>query len=251
MKITNKIKAVISTVIAFSMIVVLPVVLVGFGIYSLTIKPTIKQHMVNSTVTVHVTTDVRLIDIYTVNGKIKVQSKKYLLQVTGSGVFINKEGHVLTCSHLFWLGKPTSILVEDYEGNFTRVELLGQDERKDIAVLKSYFEPKYYAKLGNSKSLRVGQTVYAIGTPLGLPLTLTQGVISYLGRTNIGDYPMNQSDVAINPGNSGGPLFNSSGEVIGINVRLRPPVNGPIFTGLGFSVRLEEINSFLNQFRGL
>src|SRR5262249_3989859 len=126
-------------------------------------------------------------------------------------------------------------------------ELVGVDERSDLAVLK--FKPRRtlpdgsIAALGDSDRVRVGEWVMAIGSPLGYESTLTLGVISAKGRElratgrSISSYTdLIQTDASINPGNSGGPLINIDGEVIGVNVAIAPGPGGSGNIGIGFAI---------------
>jgi serine protease Do len=171
------------------------------------------------------------------------------VRVEGAGVFISPNNHVLTCSHLFWLKQITGITVCDVNETCTAGELLAEDDEKDLGLVQTFFDtPTSYSRLADPRSLRVGQEVLAIGSPLGFPFSVSHGIISALNRDNVG-YNMTQSDAFLNPGNSGGPLFNLRGEVVGINSRIIPPVNAPIFTGLGFSVQSGQIIEFLTKIR--
>src|SRR5271165_3364178 len=139
----------------------------------------------------------------------------------GSGIVISPDGLVLTNSHV--VGASKDIRLRDIEGFVTDAHVLGVDPDTDLALLRADgVRDLRYASLGNSKTLRRGQLVVAIGNPLGFESTVTAGVVSALGRSirsvsgrTIED--VIQTDAALNPGNSGGPLVSSSAEVIGIN----------------------------------
>lgn len=151
----------------------------------------------------------------------------------GSGIVISPDGLVLTNSHV--VGSSKEIRLRDTEGLVTDAHVLGVDPDTDLALLRADGARDLpYASLGNSKSLRRGQLVVAIGNPLGFESTVTAGVVSALGRSirsvsgrTIED--VIQTDAALNPGNSGGPLVSSSSEVIGINTAIIQGAQGICF----------------------
>jgi serine protease Do len=162
------------------------------------------------------------------------------IQFGGSGALIDKDGTILTAAHVVKkendmiqrdpFSPSEKIVSYDYwvmfknKNRMYHAELLGANPYNDSALLKAQdFDASEYsvAKLGSSEKLKIGERVYAIGSPFGISLTLTAGTVGqlhrYLGATYLEDFI--QSDTSINPGNSGGPLINSQGEVIGINTR--------------------------------
>ncbi len=151
----------------------------------------------------------------------------------GSGIVISPDGLVLTNSHV--VGSSRQIRLRDNEGIVTDARVLGVDPDTDLALLRADgARDLRYASLGNSKSLRRGQLVVAIGNPLGFESTVTAGVVSALGRSirsvsgrTIED--VIQTDAALNPGNSGGPLVSSAAEVIGINTAIISGAQGICF----------------------
>ena len=151
----------------------------------------------------------------------------------GSGIVISPDGLVLTNSHV--VGASKEIRLRDIEGAVTDARVLGGDPDTDLALLRANgVRDLHYASLGNSKHLRRGQLVVAIGNPLGFESTVTAGVISALGRSirsvsgrTIED--VIQTDAALNPGNSGGALVSSNAEVIGINTAIIAGAQGICF----------------------
>ena len=151
----------------------------------------------------------------------------------GSGIVISPDGLVLTNSHV--VGSSKQIRLRDIEGVVTDARVLGVDPDTDLALLRADGgRDLRYASLGNSRSLRRGQLVVAIGNPLGFESTVTAGVVSALGRSirsvngrTIED--VIQTDAALNPGNSGGALVSSSAEVIGINTAIIKGAQGICF----------------------
>src|SRR5271165_2629932 len=137
----------------------------------------------------------------------------------GSGFIIDKEGHILTNYHVIANAREVEVTLHNKKKY--KATVIGRDRSHDLAVIQINAPNLVAATLGDSKSLVVGQKVYAIGNPFGLNGTMTRGIISSI-RTVKGPEgsPIEdaiQTDAAINPGNSGGPLLNSRGEVIGIN----------------------------------
>ena len=162
---------------------------------------------------------------------------KRTLRGIGSGVIVKPDGHILTNNHV--VEGATTIQVILPSGEEFRGKVIGTDPKTDLAVIKIPAKgPLPYVNFGNSDKVAVGEWVVAIGHPRGLDQTVTQGIISAKHRGGITD-PSNyqdflQTDTAINPGSSGGPLFNLSGEVIGINAVIASTSGG--FEGIGFAI---------------
>ena len=161
--------------------------------------------------------------------------------VSGSGFFITDQGYILTNNHVVEGTKEVNIVLSD--GTEQKATIVGTDLYSDIAVLKTDGKVPAVAKLGNSDVLKPGESVIAIGSPLGnFKNTVTVGVVSATGRSiDTGNgYQVEdliQTDAAINHGNSGGPLVDLAGEVIGINTLIvRNTGSGDVAEGLGFAI---------------
>lgn len=153
----------------------------------------------------------------------------------GSGVIVSPEGLILTNAHVVKDADEIKVTVSDKRSYDAKV--VGIDVESDIAVVKIDATGLPIATLGDSGKLQVGEIVFAIGNPFGLNRTVTSGIVSATGRTNVGiiDYEdFIQTDAAINPGNSGGPLVNIDGEVIGINTAIASRSGG--YQGIGFAI---------------
>ena len=134
---------------------------------------------------------------------------------SGSGLLVSADGKLLTNYHVISHAKQATVKLANGDA-YDLVEVLAVDKRKDIAFLKIPAVELPTAKLGRSNSVDIGQTVYSIGSPLGLQNTLSQGLVS--GIREMDGYRLLQMSAPISPGSSGGPVFNANGEVIGIAV---------------------------------
>lgn len=171
---------------------------------------------------------------------------------TGSGVFISADGYILTNNHVIEGAKQLQVIYAD--GSQRNATLVGTDQYSDLAVLKVSGNVPAVATLGDSDALNPGETVIAIGSPLGdFKNTVTVGVVSATGRsidTGAG-YSIEgliQTDAAINQGNSGGPLVNLAGEVIAINsLIVRNSGTGTVAEGLGFAIPINTARAVSEQ----
>jgi serine protease Do len=161
--------------------------------------------------------------------------KEHKEQSLGSGVIVSDDGYIVTNNHVIEKAQEIKVLLlnkRDY-----KAKLIGADPKTDIAVIKIDAKGLPALPWGDSNKLKVGEIVFAIGNPFGLNQTVTMGVISAVGRANVGiaDYEdFIQTDAAINPGNSGGALINARGELIGINTAILSRTGG--YQGIGFAV---------------
>jgi serine protease Do len=152
----------------------------------------------------------------------------------GSGFIISADGEILTNAHV--VDGADEILVKLADNTEKPAKVLGLDKASDVALLKIDATGLPVVRIGDSSVLEVGDWVLAIGSPFGLEHTATQGIVSAVGRSlPDGNYvPFIQTDVAVNPGNSGGPLFNTRGEVVGINSQIYSRSGG--YMGLSFAI---------------
>jgi Do/DeqQ family serine protease len=162
----------------------------------------------------------------------------------GSGVIVDPQGFVLTNNHVIERADEIELKLQD--GRSFKGSVIGRDPKTDLAVVKIDAATALpAASLGDSDLLKVGHWAIAIGNPFGLDHTLTMGVISGIGRADLGlstfeDYI--QTDASINPGNSGGPLLNIQGEVIGINTAI-----SPMGRGIGFAIPINMAKQIMGQ----
>lgn len=154
----------------------------------------------------------------------------------GSGFIVSPDGVILTNAHVVRDADEVTVKLQDRREY--RAKVLGSDTKTDVAVLKIDAKNLPVVPLGNTRNLQVGEWVLAIGSPFGLESSVTAGVVSAKGRSLPGDsVPFIQTDVAVNPGNSGGPLFNTRGEVVGINSQIYSQTGG--YQGLSFAIPID------------
>jgi serine protease Do len=168
----------------------------------------------------------------------------------GSGLVISADGYIVTNYHVVEGADEIVVRFTEAEQGELDAEIVGHDKKNDIALLK--VEPKNklaFAPLNKESKVEVGDWVLAIGNPFGLGGSVSAGIVSAMGR-NIGLGPYDhfiQTDAAINPGNSGGPLFNMSGEVVGINTAILSRTGGS--NGIGFSIPTETVAMIVEQLK--
>ena len=165
----------------------------------------------------------------------------------GSGFIISDDGYVITNAHV--VDNASEIRVGLHDQREYQAELIGSDPASDIALLKLDAQQLPTVKIGDSDDLRVGEWVLAIGSPFGFEHTATQGIVSALARSLPDDtyVPFIQTDVAVNPGNSGGPLFNTDGEVVGVNSQIYSRSGG--YQGLSFAIPVNVAMSIADQLK--
>ncbi len=164
----------------------------------------------------------------------------------GSGVIVSDDGYIVTNHHV--AGEADELEVVLSTGETYPAKLVASDSRTDLAVVRIEAEGLPAVTMGDSRSARVGEWVLAIGSPFALSQTVTQGIISFLGREGVGltDYESYiQTDAAINPGNSGGALVNLRGELIGINTAIASRTGG--YQGVGFAIPVEMVRDVMGD----
>ncbi len=190
----------------------------------------------------------------------RLHSVSDIIDSSGSGFVLDTEGHIITNAHV--VRDATEILVTFYDGSVVDGELVGYDDYSDLAVVsvptdKATLLP---VTLGDSNELHVGQRVIAIGNPFGLQGSMTEGIISALGRSlpsaqmldaryqRYSNPSIIQVDASVNPGNSGGPLLDVYGRVIGINTAIRSDTG--VFQGIAFAVPVNTMKRIVPQLIG-
>ncbi len=164
----------------------------------------------------------------------------------GSGVIISQDGYILTNNHVVEGADDIEVTLTD--SRQAKAKIIGTDPETDLAILKIELDKLPVIVLGNSDQVAVGDRVLAIGNPFGVGQTVTSGIISALGRSQLGINTFEnfiQTDAAINPGNSGGPLLDSAGRLIGINTAIQSTSGSS--AGIGFAVPVDTINRIVPQ----
>jgi serine protease Do len=172
----------------------------------------------------------------------QVPDRNYEQRGLGTGVVVSSDGYILTNNHVIEDADEVTVALAD--DRKLDAKIVGTDDKTDIAVLKVNASGLLPAKLGDSDRIEVGEWVLAIGNPFELEQTVTAGIISGKGRSNMGITEYDnfiQTDAAINPGNSGGPLVNLNGEVIGINTAIASRTGG--YMGVGFAIPINMARS--------
>ncbi len=165
----------------------------------------------------------------------------------GSGFIISDDGYIMTNYHV--VNGADEIIVKLSDRRELKAEVIGEDRRSDIALLKIDAGNLPVVRIGKSSDLEVGEWVLAIGSPFGFDHSATAGIVSAKGRSLPREnyVPFIQTDVAINPGNSGGPLFNQAGEVVGVNSQIYSRTGG--YMGLSFSIPIEVAMDVADQLK--
>ena len=171
--------------------------------------------------------------------------EQYVQRGLGTGVIVSEDGYIVTNNHVVDDASDVTVTLSD-ERSFD-AEVIGADEKTDLAILKIDAPELMPAELSDSEDVQVGEWVLAMGNPFGLAHTVTAGIISAKGRSSVGiaDYEdFIQTDAAINPGNSGGPLVNLDGEVIGINTAIATRTGR--YQGIGFAIPANMVRQVMN-----
>ena len=174
------------------------------------------------------------------------QPHNYVEHGIGSGVIVSPDGYILTNNHV--VGDATQIRVTLMDKRQFTAKVIGKDAKTDLALIKIDATGLPAATLGESSKVRVGDWVLAAGNPFGFNFTVTTGIVSAEGRALGGNYDdFIQTDAAINPGNSGGPLFNTRGQVIGINTAIYSSTGS--YAGIGFAIPVDIARSVMDQLK--
>ncbi len=179
-------------------------------------------------------------------GRQRQQPREQKSSGLGSGVIVSSDGYIITNSHVVKDADEIKVTLTDKREFIGKI--IGSDLKTEIAVVKIDAKGLPVVPWGNSDKLQVGEVVLAVGNPFGLNQTVTMGIVSALGRANVGiaDYEdFIQTDAAINPGNSGGALVNVRGEVVGINTAIYSTSGG--YQGIGFAIPSNMVKSIMES----
>jgi len=175
-------------------------------------------------------------------------SRKFMQVGQGAGMIVSSDGYIITNNHVAAAADRITVKLDD--GREFDAKVVGNDPPSDIAIIKIDAKNLSVLPLGDSDKIEVGEWVVAIGNPFGLSRSVSTGIVSAKGRSNLNieDYEdFIQTDAAINPGNSGGPLLNLNGEVIGVNTAILSRSGGSM--GVGFAIPINMVKNIYNQLR--
>jgi serine protease DegQ len=164
----------------------------------------------------------------------------------GSGVVLAADGLIVTNHHVIDAAEDIEVIAPD--GRRAKAKIVGGDPETDLAVLRVSLSELKPISVGNADEARVGDPVLAIGNPFGVGQTVTMGIISALGRNQLGINTFEnfiQTDAAINPGNSGGPLVDADGRLLGINTAIYSRTGGSL--GIGFAIPVSTVRNVVDQ----
>ncbi|MFB0826805.1 DegQ family serine endoprotease [Chromobacterium violaceum] len=175
------------------------------------------------------------------------QQREHQESSLGSGFIISRDGYVLTNAHV--VARADKITVKLNDKREFQARVIGSDARSDVALLKIDAQNLPVVRMGDPKSLKVGQWVLAIGSPFGFENTATSGIVSGKNRMLPDESAVQfiQTDAAVNPGNSGGPLFNLKGEVVGVNSQIYSRSGG--FMGISFAIPIDTAMNVADQLK--
>ncbi len=180
------------------------------------------------------------------NEKQDQPNREFRQRGMGSGSIIDSQGYILTNHHV--VGLADRIIVVMFDGEEKGAKIVGTDPESDIAIIKIEGDELPVLPMGDSEKILVGEDVIAVGNPFGLIQTVTYGIVSAKGRSNVGinEYEnFIQTDAAINPGNSGGPLVNLRGEIVGVNSAIFSQSGG--YQGIGFAVPINMASKIMRD----
>jgi serine protease Do len=174
------------------------------------------------------------------------EKRKFKSQALGSGVIVSPDGYILTNNHVVKGAEEIKVIL--FDKREFKGKVVGTDPRTDLAVVKIHAKDLPTIKIGESRRLKAGDIVMAIGNPFGLNQTITMGIVSAVGRSNIGLADIEdfiQTDAPINPGNSGGALVNSDGELVGVNTAIFSTSGG--YMGIGFAIPMDMARNVMDS----